>query len=843
MLDSSAAPELMAPAGDWDCARAAVENGADAVYFGLQSGLNARARAVNFGAEELPRLMTFLRTRGVRGYLTLNTLVFLDELPEAERTVRLAAAAGVDAILVQDLGLLRLVHRLCPELPLHASTQMTLSSAECIREVQSLGVRRVVLPRELSIGEIAAIRRETNIELEAFVHGALCISYSGQCLASLSLGGRSANRGQCAQPCRLPYEAVCDDRPAAMDERQYPLSPHDLAAYDRIAELTAAGVSALKIEGRLKSAEYVASVTRHYRAAIEPAATGPLSLRERARVRAGDEESPHPRPLSKRERGEQVQAGHPNYKLGPEELAEMEVAFSRGFCHGWLDGPDHRSLVSGRTSAKRGTMVGRVRGVRGERISVELAGAIRRGDGVVFQPDRGREDEQGGRVYEIFQRRRSLDEAAAGAVVELAFRYGAIDLAKIELGQNVWKTDDPQAARRLRKTYAAGRPRRRVALDVTVEAAVGSRMLVTAAAATGAACRVESPEPLPEATKHPLTAELLTEQFGRLGNTPYDLRRLDAKLSGRPMIPLSVLGKLRHEMVRLLDAAGAAPPPRELMERSALESLRQEATGVGVQGSGDIVLHVLCRSLEQITAALACGVTSLIADFRDPDESGEAVRAARAGGAAIALATPRIHKPGESDVFERLAGHRPDAVLARNLAGLAFFRRAGLPTVADFSLNAVNDLSAQWLHAQGAERVTAAYDLNGRQLLDLAAAIPPSCLEVVVHRHTPMFHSEYCVFCGLLSQGRNRADCGGPCRRHTVRLRDRRGVEHPLLADSQCRNTLFHAEAESLLELMPALRDCGIRHFRVELLLEHGKEEIGRLLAPYLKCWRSSRSV
>ncbi len=232
----STAPELMAPAGDWDCARAAVENGADAVYFGLQSGLNARARAVNFTAEELPELMTFLRTRGVKGYLTLNTLVFGDELEEAERIVRLAVAAGVDAVLVQDLGLLRLMHRLCPELPLHASTQMTLSSAECIREVESLGVRRVVLPRELSIQEIAAIRRQTGVELEAFVHGALCISYSGP-MSGQPLLGRTQRQSRPMRPA-LPPALRTDLRRSAIamtGNKKYLLSPHDLAAYDRLA--------------------------------------------------------------------------------------------------------------------------------------------------------------------------------------------------------------------------------------------------------------------------------------------------------------------------------------------------------------------------------------------------------------------------------------------------------------------------------------------------------------------------------------------------------------------------------------------------------------------------------
>ncbi len=202
-------------------------------------------------------------------------------------------------------------------------------------------------------------------------------------------------------------------------------------------------------------------------------------------------------------------------------------------------------------------------------------------------------------------------------------------------------------------------------------------------------------------------------------------------------------------------------------------------------------------------------------------------------GAKILLATPRIHKPGESAVFVRLAESRPDGMLVRNLAGLAFFRQRDLPTVADFSLNAVNGLTVQWLHAQGAQRVTPAYDLNRRRLLDVAAAVPPEWLEVVVHRHTPMFHSEYCLFCGTLSQGKNRRDCGRPCQRHTLRLRDRLGVEHLVLADSQCRNTLFHAEAEDLSEAVPALRQRGVRHFRVELLTENTAEQVWRVLAAY----------
>jgi putative protease len=841
-------PELLAPAGDWDCARAAVENGADAVYFGLQGGFNARARAANFSLADMPELMTFLRTRGVKGYLALNTLVFDDELAEVERLARPAVAAGVDAVLVQDIGLLRLLHRLCPELPLHASTQMTLSSAECIGQLESSGLRRVVLPRELSIEQIAAIGEQTDVELEAFVHGALCISYSGQCLASLSLGGRSANRGQCAQPCRLPYQLLADSHgePDAA-EMKYPLSPHDLAAYDRLPQLIAAGVAALKIEGRLKPPEYVASVTRHYRQALDA---------------AGQEKG--------------VGASHQTFSAA--EIAEMEVAFSRGFGHGWLDGTDPQALVSGRSSAKRGTYLGRVRGLRGPRVAVALAGPVRRGDGVVFEGDRSRAAEPGGRVYEVFRQQRSLSDVVSSGVVELAFRSGAIDPAKIHAGQRVWKTDDPQASRRIRKSYAEGRIQRRVPLDLAIEAAAGSRLRVIATAATGAECRVESPESLPEAAKHPLTLEMLREQFGRLGKTPYELRRLDATIDGRPMIPLSVLGKLRHEIVRRLNAAAMQPPQRTIDEGSALAALRTEqgatnlpspASGRGAGGEGGAVgttttltsipnrphpgplptnlrsvpgdrtsasqsepcLHVLCRSMEQVEAALTCHASSIIVDFGDGDRCPEAVRVVQTAGAKVLLATPRIHKPGQSEVFPRLSDARPDGILARNLAGLAFFRQTDLPAVADFSLNAVNALAVQWLRAEGAERVTPGYDLNRRRLLELAAAVPPEWLEVVIHRHTPMFHAEYCLYCATFSRGKGRRDCGRPCQRHTLRLRDRLGVEHLVLADSQCRNTVFHAEAENLAEALPALRKRGVRHFRVELLAENTAAQVRRLLA------------
>ena len=552
-------PELLSPAGDFDCARAAVENGADAVYFGLRVGLNARTKAANFALEELPEFMAYLHLRGVRGFVTLNTLVFPSELDLLERSLRAAVSAGVDAAIVQDFGAARLIRSIAPDFPLHASTQMSITSAEGAAMAQRLGVCRVVLARELSLDDLRRIRPQTALELEVFVHGALCMSYSGQCNASFGMGGRSANRGQCAQQCRLPYDLVCDNEVRDLKDRKYLLSPSDLAALDLVPELIAAGVNALKIEGRMKSPQYVASTTRQYRLAIDEAL-------------AGRRVSPP-----------------------PEQLLELESPFSRGLSQGWLAGRNLQ-IVDGRNSANRGICIGKVAAVRGDRVAVELTAALRRGDGVAFPSNLGEAHDQGGRVYEIFDRGQSVKEVVGGNV-ELAFGSDALDLNRLQPGQELWKTDDPQIDRRLRKTFANGRAQRRVPLDLTVEAAVGRKLRVSVRAGTGVTCRVESDQELDEAQRHPLTAEVLREQFGRLGTSVYELRGLEARIEGRPMVPLSVLGQLRHEMVRLLDAAAVEVPKQRLLPRPELPSGRIGFQPVSIEITG------LARPLPRVEAS------------------------------------------------------------------------------------------------------------------------------------------------------------------------------------------------------------------------------------------------
>ena len=494
---TSTRPELLAPAGNWDCVRAAVENGANAIYFGLDCGFNARARAANFDPDDLPELMDFMHRRGVKGYVTLNTLTFPSELEVVEPLIRKLAETGVDAVLVQDIGLARLIRATCPDLPIHASTQMTLTSAECIEVAAELGIERVVLARELSVKEISSINDRTDMPLEAFVHGALCVAYSGQCLTSESLGGRSANRGQCAQACRLPYDLICDGEDIDLGDVKYLLSPQDLAAYALIPDLMDAGICSLKIEGRLKQPEYVANITRHYDEAITSAVNGQL------------------------------------VQLSEQTVREMELSFSRGFSPGWFGGCDHKMLVPGLSSAKRGVFLGEVKSVGDRSIAVQLASPIAAGDGVVFEGDRASDQEQ-----------------------------------------QVWKTDDPQLTKKLRQTFSSGKPQRRVSVDLNVSAAVGQPLRIEGSASNGAICSVESESPLEEARRHPLTEDVLKEQLSRLGKTVFELKELTTSITGSPMIPLSVLGGLRRAMVQQLEETSAVRPARRIADESALTALR-----------------------------------------------------------------------------------------------------------------------------------------------------------------------------------------------------------------------------------------------------------------------------
>ena len=764
-------PELLSPAGNWDCARAAVAAGADAIYFGLPQ-FNARLRADNFTNEDLPELMAYLHRHGVRGFVTMNTLIFTGELEAAETQLRAIAAAGVDALIIQDLGLAKLARDIAPQVELHASTQMTITSPEGLAFVESLfPLERAVLARELSVREIERFH-SPRTPLEVFVHGALCVAYSGQCLTSESLGQRSANRGECAQACRMPYEIVVDGETRELGEVRYLLSPQDLAAVDLIPDLVRAGVKSFKIEGRLKSPEYVTAVTRVYRKALDAAIENASS------------------PVTDTDR----------YAL--------EMTFSRGLSTGWLAGTDHPYLTHGRYGKKRGPLLGEITecGPGWIKLGKTTGVPIAAGDGVVFDAGENRDLEQGARIWKI-----------EGGRIIFHKTYSGINFERIRPGHTVYKTSDPKLESELRRFWQNAKPAEKKApLHLTVSGKPGEPLVISAGENV-----VHSEVPLEPATKHLLDTATLSAQLGRLGGTRYDLASLDNQLQGDCHFPLSALNQLRRALVAEIDRGGGFQPP--LPSSKTFRDLLPENSKTPVQ---DPKLSVLCRDFEQLQAAIGCGVETIYCDFEDPRRYKDAVRDFKSRisnpGSRILLATPRILKPGETGYLKLIERAQPDGLLLRNLAALEYYKnRNDLPKVGDFSLNVANPITARLLmeHA-GLEHLTVSYDLNISQVIDLLASAPPDWFELTLHQHMPMFHMEHCVFCVFLSKGTSYKDCGRPCENHVVHLRDRVGQLHRLQADVGCRNTLFNGRAQTGARFYQNLRATGLRRFRIELLDE-----------------------
>jgi putative protease len=799
--------ELLAPAGDWECAKAAVANGADAIYFGLPR-FNARMRAENFHSDDLAKLVKYCHERGVKAFCAFNVLVFTDELGAAREQLALLADVGVDAVIVQDLGLARLAREAFPSLEVHASTQMTLTSPESVAfATRRLGIRRAVLARELSLRELRKFQDVCPTPIEVFVHGALCVAYSGQCLTSEVLGRRSANRGECAQACRMPYELVVDGETRDLGDRRFLLSPQDLAAVREIPELIRLGVRSFKIEGRLKTPEYVAAVTQVYRKAIDCAIQGSLQ-------------------------------GEP-LPVQPEERYALEMVFSRGLFTGWMHGVNHQQLVHGRFGKKRGVFLGVVASAGPD--WVELAEpkagdgppAAKRGDGVVFETGWDTDHEEGGRIFDVRGRR-----------IIFGRRFASLD--GVRQGHRVWKTDDPSLRQTLRKSFAQDPPAHRLALDFVVSGRAGAPLVVSAREpVNGAVVEARTSMALETAHHRPLDTGLLKDQFGRLGGTRFRLGHLTNLIEGDVILPVSELNRLRREIAGLLDArlehahavdlGNASSTPKVLEVKLAR---LQAQTAKSLPASADPSLAVLCRSLEQIDVVMNAGIRDLYADFEDVRRYREAVALARSGGASIWLATPRIQKAGEQGFFQLIARAEPDGVIVRNLGGLTWFADAKLRRIGDFSLNVANPLTAELLMEEGLERVTASYDLNAGQIVALLAAAPPEWFEITLHQHIPMFHMEHCVFAAFLSSGTDHTNCGRPCDRHQIDLRDRVGQTHPVAADVGCRNTVYHGRPQSGAAFFERFRASGARHFRLELLRESAQETL-RTLEAYHSLVRS----
>ena len=791
--------ELLAPAGSREALVAAVENGANAIYL-AGNAFGARAYASNFDREALREAIHFAHLRKVAIHVTVNTIVADEEMEPLRDYLRFLYEAGADAVLVQDLGVARVAHETVPDLPLHASTQMSVSSLEGVRALAELGFTRVVLARELSLKEIRHICAHAPIEIETFMHGALCVCYSGQCLMSSMIGGRSGNRGRCAQPCRLPYTLVDEKGQDVLGDKagSYLLSPRDLSTIDVIPDLIEAGVSSLKIEGRMKRPEYVATVVRTYREAIDTYYAGK------------------------------------GYAVTQEERDDLAQIFNRDFTTAYLEGRPGKAMMSDRRSNNRGLLIGRVTAYDWDAriVTVKLSGRLGLGDQVDFWV------KVGGRVTATISaltdaKGRAVEEGQAGDTVSFAIPSAVRD------HDRVFKVYDARLMERAKETYTSGAPVRRIPVAIAVRAAIGEPLTVTLCDAEGHRGEGRTDFIGESARKRPLSEEIIRKQVSRLGTSVYEMKSLHCDIAGEVMVPMSEINEARRKAVEALDAL-------RLKEIEAREHRPEPKFTDRIARPTPKKAHFLVAvdTLGKAEAALAAGADGILFGGESyehrviaPEEYERAWQMAREAGARIDFNTPRIVHDGQQKHVEHLlaafAAFPPDAVHVHNIAMLALVRRlTDFAIHADYSLISYNKQTLAFLKDYGVAGATLSPELTAKEIRQLAkeSPLPLTC---IVHGRLELMVSNYCVTGSFLG-GCGEGPCTQPCTRGHFALKDRKDALFPLAMDQFCHMHVLNSKVLSMMPHAMKFRAAGIETMQIEAKAM-GEKEIAAIVKAYRK--------
>ncbi len=814
VTEKSLSLELLAPAGSFEAFKAAVENGADAVYLGGKS-FSARASAANFDLEELQKAVRYAHERQVKVYVTANILIADQEFQELLNYLYALHEIGVDAVILQDVGVAELINKILPEMDIHASTQMTINTSWGVHHLESLGFSRVVLARETSADEMKYIANETPLEIEVFVHGALCIGYSGQCLMSSFIGGRSGNRGTCAQPCRMTYQLVNDENQNLLAQKntgEHLLSPRDLNLAEELAELERIGIHSLKVEGRMKRPEYVATVIRLYRQAID---------------RIGDKrEGNGVAPL-----------------LTPGEHQELLQVFNRDFTSGYFRENLGADLMSYSRPNNRGTRLGRVTQFEDGRLSIKLEAALHPGDGIEFWTGRGRE---GVTVGQIWKSGIEVAEGLHGETVQIEF------LGIAHPGDRVFKTNDALLMEKARHSFQEGREQRKNPLTMRLSGHEGDKLCLEVMD-TQRKVTVYSAGVAQRALKRPLTFDYAFQQLGRLGTTPFWLDKLELETDEGIMLPVSDLNEMRRLAVEeLLQIA-----PRQKVDRQTykqrIELWKQR------QAEERTTLINFQKPIPQISVAVS-DTSTLQAAIKGGAKrvliGGEHWRSRRSfsleeiktsfadcrrQGVDCVWRLPRILNQTQSDNlladFKKAAEweHKPKLMVS-NLSELEMMKSidSNWPFEVDYSLNVFNEASLAYFWRLGAMKVTLSPELHHEQLAHLAKW-PGS--EVIVFGDLEMMVSEYCPV-GATLGGKKGDHCARTCVKEPHFLRDRMRYDFPVETDEECRMHLFNVKILNLYEELAQIRRMGISTIRLQLTRQT-PGQIKQIVRLFNEAWNS----
>ena len=746
----------------------------------------------------MAKAVYFAHMHHVRIYITVNTLVDDSELEELADYLMFLNNVGVDGIIVQDLGVIRLARKIVPELPLHASTQMTITNSSGVDFAVAAGMERSVLARELSLKEIeAACSRGT--EIETFIHGALCVCYSGQCLMSSLIGGRSGNRGRCAQPCRLPYRLLNskgDDMLEGKDAGQYLLSPKDMNTLEILPQLIESGVVSYKIEGRMKRPEYVAIVVDAYRRAMDS-------------YLAGD------------------------YSVPAEDFANIEQIFNRDFTTAYMVNRPGREMMSDRRPNNRGVLVGRVLKLDKQRNKavIKLDKELHLGDGLEFWVTVG--GRVGTTVTEMLSKGESVSSAAYGEQV-------TIDVPKgVRLNDRVFRTLDSKLMSYAQQFFGPD-AKKRIAVDAVVTAHVGQPMTVTLTDEDGNVGYGETDFIVEEARKRALDYAVVHKQLDRMGTTEYFLNSLNVELDDNVMVPMSEMNEARRMACEALDAARleAFAPARKLVHKHN-ESFVPNAKKRTHDGA---VLTVHCDSLGKVNAALQAGAERILfggdcfthIPLSDEDYR-KATNMVRKAGRQLAFATPRIVKEAQLKYFDRLfalwSELEPDFVYISNNGLWSIAVKHGLKPVADMSLNIFNYQSLEFWKEQGAVGAVISSEMTMGQVEHLAS-VSPVPIECMIQGRLEMMVSEYCVggsFLGDLHKGACKFNCS-----ESLFLEDRKDAKFPIATDQFCRMHVLNAHELSMTANVQLMAEIGVSSLRIDGR-NYDEQRLGELITMYKK--------
>ena len=770
--------ELLAPAGNWEALLAALAGGADAVYLGAKT-FSARQYASNFDLERLRQAAELLHLHRKKMYVTVNTLISDAEIPKALELLGHIYNAGIDGVIIQDLGLIRLARQHLPELELHASTQMTVHNAAGALFLKKLGIKRIVLARELTKAEVQAIKEESGLEVEVFVHGALCVCYSGQCLMSSMIGGRSGNRGRCAQPCRLEYQLFKGDE-AVKTKGSFLLSPKDLALAELIPDLYQAGVTSLKIEGRMKRPEYVYTVVKTYRQLLDRYIEG---------------------------RGE--------YRVEPAEIRRLSETFNRGFTTGYFGGGRNREIISVTRPNNRGAFLGRISDVnqRTGRIKLRLDTDLECGDLVEVWVSKG------GRISVTIdslsdQSGNKLQGAKLGDTVTFKIE------GKAYPGDRVFKIASAHLQDETKLALDPENPKLKITCNAIVSGSLKQPLELIFEEQTGNQGKAVSSIPLQTARNRPLTTEVLRDQLGRLGNTPFRLDNIENRLGEGLMLPLSELNGLRRRAIDSLTAKMLAPYGRDRIN----PNFNISGSNVAHKLKPDSKLSVWVADLPGVIAAAKAGGDLIYAGgdeltgfHWDRDALAYAYEAAHNNGAKLIMGLPRINREGQQSKWikdcHNIFRMENDGVIISDLGTLELaLSESERPIYLNYTLNFFNHWSLKLGAEERIKQVTLSPELSLAQikaLLKVHTASP--VLECLVQGPLELMVSEYCPMGSLL--GEEKEGCSGHCRDARYYLKDRMKMDFPIFTDQYCRMHLLNSvdlclypDLEKLIQLPLTLR-------------------------------------